>query len=61
MTDPIVEQVITKYRERSQLGIKKYGLTLKDNQLEIIEWLNHIQEELMDATVYIEKLKEEIK
>ena len=58
--DPIVEQVIDKFRSRSQDGIKKYGTTLADNQLTHEEWLNHLQEELMDAVVYLEKIKSEL-
>jgi len=57
--DPIVIKVLAKYYERSQLGIQKYGRTLNRDDLNIIDWLNHLQEELMDATLYIEKLKQE--
>ena len=57
MKDPIVQGVIDKFQERSDVGIKKYGTTLQDNQLTTLEWLTHLQEELMDATLYIEKLK----
>ncbi len=53
-------KVMTKYYERSKNGIKKYGTTLENNSLPLIDWLNHLQEELMDATLYIEKLKQEI-
>jgi len=35
----------------------KYGTTLNRTDLSEVEWLNHLQEELMDATAYIEKLK----
>ncbi len=59
--DPIVIKVLSKYYERSQLGIQKYGRTLDRDDLNLIEWLNHLQEELMDATLYIEKLKSEVK
>tara|TARA_R110000868_G_scaffold800_3_gene5891 strand:+ start:4218 stop:4544 length:327 start_codon:yes stop_codon:yes gene_type:complete len=59
-TDPTVESVIAKFNERSSLGIKKYGTTLRDNDLTFIEWLTHLQEELMDATLYTQKLKEEL-
>jgi hypothetical protein len=57
MKDSIVESVIDKYKERSEKGIEKYGKTLDRNDLLVKEWLNHLQEELMDATLYIEKLK----
>lgn len=59
LTDPIVLKVLAKYYERSQLGINKYGRTLDRDDLSFLDWLNHLQEELMDATLYIEKLKDE--
>jgi hypothetical protein len=59
-TDAILTKVMTKYYDRSEMGIKKYGTTLENNSLPLMEWLNHLQEELMDATLYIEKLKQEI-
>jgi hypothetical protein len=58
--DPILMKVLTKYYERSEAGIKKYGTTLENNSLPLMQWLNHLQEEMMDATLYIEKLKQEI-
>lgn len=58
--DSVVENVISKFSNRSDVGIKKYGTTLEDNQLTLIQWLNHLQEELMDSTLYIQKLKEEL-
>lgn len=61
MKDPIVESVVAKYQERSRVGISKYGTTLQDNNLSLDEWLNHLQEEMMDATLYIEKLRTELK
>lgn len=55
--DQIVEDVIAKYKQRSELGIKKYNTTLQDNPDGFYAFLNHLQEELMDATLYIQKLK----
>lgn len=54
MTDSIVDQVVRKYEIRSAAGINKYGTTLQTNNKD--NFLNHLQEELMDATLYIEKL-----
>lgn len=58
--DKIVEDVIAKYKQRSEVGIAKYGTTLDENKATLIEWLTHLQEELMDATLYIEKLKSDL-
>jgi hypothetical protein len=55
--DSVVTSVMQKYIERSLVGKKKYGTTLDRDDLTIVEWINHTQEELMDATLYLEKLK----
>ena len=59
-SDAIVDKVIDSYKKRSVKGIAKYGTTLSDNPLSVLEWLEHLQEELMDATLYIERLKKEM-
>lgn len=61
MKDTIVESVINQFSKRSERGIDKYGVTLNRTDLSTLEWLKHLQEELMDATLYIEKLKQELK
>ena len=53
--DAIVAKVIEAYKTRSEVGIAKYGTTLEENNTD--DFLQHLQEELMDATLYIEKLK----
>ena len=58
--DKIVKSVIDKYIERSEVGQKKYGTTLERDDLVLVDWLKHLQEELMDATLYVEKLKTEL-
>ena len=57
MEDKIVKRVVDKFQQRSEVGIKKYGTTLEQNNTD--DFLNHLQEELMDAILYIEKLKSE--
>jgi hypothetical protein len=59
--DSYVQIVKAKFEERSQTGIKKYNTTLEREDLDLQDWLNHLQEELMDATLYIERLKAELK
>ena len=62
--DKIIQNVINKIQKRSKVGFKKYGVTLYDDNQPLDIWLNHIQEELMDAVNYIEKtrmaLREEV-
>jgi len=55
--DKVIERVINKIKSRSDVGYKKYGVTLQDDDQSLETWLTHIQEELMDAVNYIEKAK----
>jgi len=55
ITDSVVEEVIGMFRDRSEVGIKKYGTTLEQNNTD--DFLLHLQQELMDAILYIQKLR----
>lgn len=58
--DTVVCSVVNKFLQRSALGKKKYGTDLDRKDLTTTEWVNHTQEELMDAILYLEKLKQEL-
>jgi hypothetical protein len=60
MKDPIVKAVTDKFHQRSKVGIKKYGVTLERDDLTADEWAEHLQQELMDAVLYLERLKQEL-
>jgi len=57
--DRVVESVRSKFLNRSNTGIKKYNCTLEENNKD--NYLNHLQEELMDGVAYIEKLLQQKK
>ena len=59
--DKNVENVVKQLRDREEEGMIKYGVNTERTDLSTLEWLQHLQEELMDASVYIEKLKNEMK
>jgi len=59
--DPIVLKVMTKFYDRSQRGIEKYGTMLTRTDLDFIDWVTHLQEEMLDAALYCERLKHEYK
>jgi hypothetical protein len=58
--DSILLAVMAKYYERSKRGQQKYGTNLDRTDIDLLGWLDHLQEELMDATLYIEKLKKDL-
>jgi hypothetical protein len=43
-----------------EVGFKKYGVTTERKDIDLLGWLQHLQEELLDAAVYIERLKQEV-
>jgi hypothetical protein len=53
-TDRIVVEVVDKFQQRSEVGIRKYNTTLEENNRD--NFFVHLQEELMDATLYLQKL-----
>jgi len=55
--DPIIEKVCDQLVSRSNVGYKKYGVTLDEDAPDLQKWLQHLQEELLDAANYVEKLK----
>ena len=62
--DPVVERVVDKFVSRSDVGFKKYGTTLHEERTQkvkgLLKYLQDIQEELMDAVLYIQTAREEI-
>ncbi len=62
--DPVVERVVEKFVSRSDIGFAKYGTTLHDERTQkmkgLFKYLNDVQEELMDAILYLQACKEEI-
>lgn len=58
--DSVVSAIILKFRHRALMGKMKYGTDLDRKDLSVSDWIQHAQEEHMDAILYLEKLKNEI-
>ena len=62
--DPVVERVVDRFIERSDVGYAKYGTTLHEESTtkmkDLLKYLNDVQEELMDAVLYLQSAKEDI-
>jgi len=56
-SDSIVNSVISEFISRSNVGLEKYGTTLDREDLSLLDWVQHAQEELMDGILYLEKIK----
>ena len=62
--DPVVQRVCEKFTQRSNEGFRKYGRTLDEEMRgghkHLDGYLNDVQEELMDAVLYIQTAREEL-
>jgi hypothetical protein len=58
--DSNVQGVIDQLTERAKVGFSKYGVTTERTDLSTKQWLQHLQEELMDSCVYLERIKREL-
>ena len=56
----IEQRVIDRISKRAEKGLETYGVSMERGDLSLQEWIQHLQDELLDAAVYAEKLKEEV-
>lgn len=61
LPDNNVEEIIKYFRDRAEFGLEKYGVTSERDDIDTLGWIQHLTEELMDALVYVNRLKKEIK
>tara|TARA_R110000868_G_scaffold338316_1_gene599054 strand:- start:285 stop:524 length:240 start_codon:yes stop_codon:yes gene_type:complete len=59
--DVNVDNIVKSFYNRMATGYKKYGVTTERTDIDLLGWLQHLQEELMDACVYVERIKSELK
>jgi len=63
--DPVVHNVCKEFVRRSDVGYEKYGQTLDDERSlgmkNLQGYLKDVQEELMDAILYIQAAREELR
>lgn len=58
--DTNVMQVCQRLTHRAETGLRKYGVTTERTDLSLHDWLQHLQDELLDAAVYVERLKRDV-
>jgi hypothetical protein len=59
--DSVVESVVNRLRDRAKVGLEKYGTDLDRKDLSDEEWIDHAIEESLDFSLYLTKLKQNIK
>jgi hypothetical protein len=59
--DSIVQAVVDKFITRAKFGKQKYGTDLDRQDLSVLDWIQHVKEEMMDGILYLTKLEEELK
>jgi hypothetical protein len=61
VADNNVNEICLEYMKRADHGFIKYGVTTERKDLDLEQWIQHLKEELMDATVYIHRIQKELK
>jgi len=61
LKDSIVQEVRKDLKDRSNVGIKKYGVTLDRKDLDLLDWLQHAYEECLDQALYLKRAIKELK
>ena len=59
--DSVVENVINRLKDRARIGFQKYGTDLDRNDLITDQWMEHAIEEALDFSLYLTKLKNQLK
>ena len=63
--DPVVQTVVNEFVRRSDVGFEKYGQTLHSERVSkvknLADYLLDVQEELMDAILYIQTARDELR
>lgn len=59
--DSVVENVINRLKDRARIGFQKYGTDLDRNDLITEQWIEHAIEEALDFSLYLTKLKNQLK
>ena len=54
----IDDELCDEIQSRARRGFKKYGVTMERTDLSPSEWAQHLLAELLDAAVYVKRLKE---
>lgn len=61
MYDSVVQNVINRLQDRARIGYEKYGTDLDRNDLITEQWIEHAIEEALDFSLYLTKLKNQLK
>jgi predicted nuclease with TOPRIM domain len=58
--DSILTELLEKYVQRAEIGKAKYNMDMDRDDLSITEWVSNAQEEAMDLSIYLTKIKREL-
>ena len=61
LEDGVEARICAEIAARQKRGIAKYGMTVAENPLSLLQWLQHAKEECLDQAVYLERVMDEVK
>ena len=60
LEDGVEARICAEIAARQKRGIAKYGMTVAENPLSLLQWLQHAKEECLDQAIYLERAIAEI-
>jgi hypothetical protein len=60
-SDSNVNEVRQLLLDRAEIGLKKYGVTTDRDDLNVVDWLVHAREEVLDLSLYLTRVIKEVK
>ena len=61
LEDGVEARICAEIAARQKRGIAKYGMTVAENPLSLLQWLQHAKEEALDQAIYLERMADEIR
>ncbi|WP_052130225.1 hypothetical protein [Ureibacillus sinduriensis] len=56
IANDVLRNVMDKFKNQQVKGLAKYGETVNPESYDVVGWLNHMQQEMIDGVVYAEVL-----
>lgn len=59
--DSVVQEIVDRFLTRAEFGKAKYGTDLDRQDLDLLDWITHFREEMMDGLLYITRIEHELR
>lgn len=58
--NPVYAAILTRFEAQQLKGLEKYGTFINTDDYDLLGWIEHAQQEMMDQMVYLEAIKQKL-